>query len=339
MPPRHRQRIVLSAFWLVSLALAAARVAGAPRALLIAFVAFAPPAIWLALGAQGRDRLRTLRLGYPLWRALRRGELTLFFQPKAEALGGRVRSVEALVRWRHPRRGILLPADFLPAIHDGLWLRRFNRFVLREAIHSARAWELCGRPLRMSINVSPDYVIHPEFVGFLRAECERSGVDRSLLRVEVTESPLLDRDADAFCEAVKAVRALGIGVSIDDFGMGESSLARLVDLPIDVLKIDRRFTAGLSCDLKAHKVVRTAIELAHALGMTVVAEGVETHEQWVQLTAWGCDLVQGFKLQRPVSAEDLWRWLDDSGHDIAELGPRIAAVRGHRRRFERQAAI
>jgi diguanylate cyclase len=331
----NRERIALGALWLVSIALAVIAAADGAWVLVSLVMLTLPVAIWFQLGIDDWDRRRTVALAYPLWRALRRGELVLFFQPKAEAVGGRVRSVEALVRWRHPRRGLLLPAEFLPAIHDGILVRAFNRFVLRAAVQQAAAWAQDGRALRVSINVSPGYVVGRDFLPYLRRLCEETEVDRELVRIEVPEFTLRDRDVKRFNAAVCGVKQLGLSVSIDDFGMGHSSLARLVDLPIDVLKIDRRFVAGLSCDLKADRVVHTAIDLAHALGLLVVAEGVETDQQWVQLTAWGCDLVQGFRLQRPVPADELTGWLDESGRDIADLGERVAAVSSHRRRFGR----
>jgi EAL domain-containing protein (putative c-di-GMP-specific phosphodiesterase class I) len=334
----HGESIMLGGLWIASLTLAVVAVAGGSWVPVAVVLLLVPAAVWLMLGHDGWSRWRTVALAYPLWRALRRGELVLFFQPKAEAVGGRVRSVEALVRWRHPRRGLLLPAEFLPVIHDGVLVRAFNRFVIGEAIRQAASWARDGRPLRISINVSPHYLCSGDFLPYLRGVCEETSVARELVRIEVPEFPLRDRDVASFNEAVRGVKELGISVSIDDFGMGQSSLARLVDLPIDVLKIDRRFVSALACDLKADRVVHTAIDLGHALGMLVVAEGVETDEQWVQLTAWGCDLLQGFRLQRPVPPDELWGWLDATGRDIAGLGERVAAVSSYRRRFGREVA-
>ena len=332
----HGERIALGGLWAASLTLAVLAVATGSWIPAIFLVVFVLAAVWLLSDQAHGELWRTVTLAYPLWRGLRRGELVLFFQPKAEAVGGRVRSVEALVRWRHPRRGLLLPAEFLTAIHHGLLVRRFNRFVLHEAITQAATWARDERPLRISINVSPGYVVGSDFLPFLRQLCEETGIDRALLRIEIPEFPLRDHEVAAFNAAVRGVKDLGISVSIDDFGMGQSSLARLVDLPIDALKIDRRFVAGLSCDLKADRVVHTAIDLGHALGLVVVAEGVETDEQWVQLTAWGCDLVQGFRLQRPVPPDELRGWLDETGRDIEALGERVSAVSSHRRRFGRE---
>lgn len=325
----------MAGLWVACLALTGLSMGGWSWAPFLVLVMLVPVALWLLSGSGDWQRWRTITLAYPLWRALRRRELLLFFQPKAEVVGGRVRSVEALVRWRHPRRGLLLPAQFLPAVLDGVLERRFNRFVLREAIEHAARWEADGRPLRISINVSPGYVMDDEFVPVLRRLIEETKVDQRLVRIEVPEFPLRDRDVPRFNAAICSVKDLGLSVSIDDFGMGQSSLARLVELPIDVLKIDRKFVSGLSRDLKADRVVHTAIDLGHALGLLVVAEGVETDEQWVQLTAWGCDLLQGFKLQRPLPADELWRWLDATGRDLAELGPRVSAMARHRQRFGR----
>jgi diguanylate cyclase len=328
----NRERIALAALWVASIALAMLAAADGAWVPVVLLMLILPIAIWFRFGIDGWDRRRTVALAYPLWRALRRAELVLFFQPKAEAVGGRVRSVEALVRWRHPRRGLLLPAEFLPAIHDGILVRAFNRFVLRAGIQQAAAWAHDGRPLRVSMNVSPGYVIGRDFLPYLRGLCEETVVDRDLLRIEIPESPLRDGEVERFNAAVCGVKELGVSVSIDDFGMGQSSLARLVDLPIDALKIDRRFVAGLSSDLKADRVVHTAIDLAHALGLLVVAEGVETDQQWIQLTAWGCDLLQGFRLQRPVPPEELTGWLDETGREIASVGERAGVVA---RRFGR----
>jgi EAL domain-containing protein (putative c-di-GMP-specific phosphodiesterase class I) len=314
--------------WVASLAFAALAIGGGPWHPLVALLVLVPIALWLQRGPADWHRWRTLTLAYPLWRALRSRELVLFFQPKAEVVGGRVRSVEALVRWRHRRRGLLLPADFLPAIQDGLLERSFNRFVLREAFEYAARWQADGRPLRISVNVSPGYVIGGDLVPYLRRLLAGTEVDRRLLRIEVPEFALRPRDVSRFNAVICSIKELGISVSIDDFGMGQSSLARLVELPIEELKIDRKFVSGMACDHKADRVVHTAIDLAHALGLVVVAEGVETSEQWIQLTAWGCDLVQGFRIQRPVPAHELWGWLDQTGRNT-EVGSRS-------RRFDRQ---
>jgi EAL domain-containing protein (putative c-di-GMP-specific phosphodiesterase class I) len=313
---RRGERLVSAGLWLVALGLSALAMGGGSWVPLFILLLVVPLVLWLLRAPSGWSRTRTMTLAYPLWRAIRGGELVLFFQPKAEVVGGRVGAVEALVRWRHPRRGLLHPAEFLPAIQDGLLERAFNRFVLREAVAQAAAWESGDRPLRVSVNVSPGYVIAGDLVPYLRHLLAESEIDHRLLLIEVPEFSLRDGDVERFNAAIHAVKALGISVSIDDFGTGHSSLARLVELPIDVLKIDRMFVAGLARDHKADRVVHTAIDLGHALGLVVVAEGVETDKQWLQLTAWGCDLVQGYKIKRPVPAAELSSWLDETGREV-----------------------
>ena len=321
----HGERLVSAGLWLAAVGLSALAMTGGSWVPLFIVLLVVPVLLWLLRGPSGWSRTRTIALAYPLWRAIRRGELVLFFQPKAEVVGGRVGSVEALVRWRHPRRGLLRPAEFLPAIQDGLLERAFNRLVLREAVNQAATWESEGRPLRVSVNVSPGYVIAGDFVRYLRHLLAESEIDHRLLNIEVPEFSLRDGEVGRFNAAIREVKALGISVSIDDFGMGHSSLARLVELPIDVLKIDRMFIAGLAMDHKSDRVVHTAIDLGHALGMVVVAEGVETDQQWVQLTAWGCDLVQGYKIKDPVPAAELSSWLDETDRQVARFArdPRV----------------
>ncbi len=233
-------------------------------------------------------------------RAIARGDVHLHYQPIVSLTDGSVAAAEALIRWR-TIDGWLPPSAFLPFLVGRRDSLRLHTFVLGAAIAQARAWELAGRSIQVTVNVSPRSV-DAALAAQISRNLRDTGLAPQLLHLELTELEdgpgLLERAG-----ALHDLRDLGVSISIDDFGRGESSLDRLVSLPLDVLKIDRGFIATMGHDRRSAGVVRSATELAHTLEMSAVGEGVETARQWHSLREWGCDYAQGFLISRPLPPE------------------------------------
>jgi len=230
-------------------------------------------------------------------RALEDGELGLVYQPKVELDSGAVRGMEALVRWRHPERGLVLPGSFVGrAEHAGLAFA-LARHVLDAALAQVAAWRGDGLPLSVAVNVSARALLDPRLPGAVNALLGRHGVPAHALELEVTEATLA-ADPERAAVALTALHDLGVGLAIDDFGTGWTSLDHLRRLPVDELKIDRSFVGTGDAD-----VVRTTLALGRGLGLRVVAEGVEVEDVRAQLTALGVDLAQGFLFARPMDAQ------------------------------------
>jgi diguanylate cyclase (GGDEF)-like protein len=251
---------------------------------------------------------RRLSLVGDLRKAIEDDQLEIHYQPKADLRTGAVTAVEALVRWHHPTYGLLLPDEFIPlAEHTGL-IRPLTLEVVRAAVTQCAAWRASGLDVGVAVNLSArnlhDLAL-PEEVGALLRE---AGLDPSRLRLEITESTIM-ADPIRAMEVVSRLHDLGTSLAIDDFGTGYSSLAYLKRLPVDELKIDKSFVMDMVDDDNDAVIVRSTIDLARNLGLTVVAEGVETQATWDSLVALGCDLAQGFFLSKPVPAEELTEWL------------------------------
>ena len=249
-----------------------------------------------------------LALVADLRRAIDAGQLQLLFQPQVELATGRTSGVEALVRWHHPERGVLAPQDFIePAEHTGL-IRPLTLWVVEAALAQADRWRADGLELRVAVNLSVR-AITPQ----LPADLEEVVAGRaSSLELEITETVGME-DPDAALEVLERLTALGIRLSVDDFGTGFSSLAYLQRLPVRAIKIDRSFVVDMDHDEDDRAIVRSTIALARHLGMEVVAEGVEHEAALAELRELGCDLVQGFAISRPLAAADLRRWVADGG--------------------------
>ena len=243
-----------------------------------------------------------------LRRAIDQDELRLVYQPKASLLDGGVRCVEALVRWDHPERGLLLPAEFIPlAEHTGL-MRPLTYHVLEQALVQCRTWEEQGLELAVAVNLSARDLLNLELPDDVADLLERCRVPAERLELEVTESTIL-ADPLRARSVLTRLSELGVRVAIDDFGSGYTSLGYLKRLPVDVLKIDKSFVTSMSADEHDAVIVRSAIELGHNLGLEVVAEGVESVQTWQELGKLKCDLAQGYLLSKPVPAEMLSEWL------------------------------
>jgi EAL domain-containing protein (putative c-di-GMP-specific phosphodiesterase class I) len=250
---------------------------------------------------------RVARLG-ELRRAIDQGELVLHYQPKLDLRSDRMSGVEALVRWNHPERGVILPAEFLPlAEHTGL-IVPLTTCVLDSALAQCRAWSDAGIDLPVSVNVSERSMLDPTFPDHVAELLARYELDGDRLQLELTERSLIG-DLRAANAVVEGLHALGVRLSVDDFGTGYSSLSRLRDLPIHELKIDRSFVTDMDENGQGAAIVRSAIDLGHHLGLEVVAEGVETEETLGELRELGCDAAQGFLLLRPMVADAVTSWL------------------------------
>jgi EAL domain-containing protein (putative c-di-GMP-specific phosphodiesterase class I) len=238
-----------------------------------------------------------------LRRALERGEFLLHYQPVVRLATGEVTGVEALVRWMHPVKGLLLPSAFLPVAMDAGLMDELGRWVLRTACTQAGAWNREGLPpLRLSVNLSAQELVRPELSELVREALETSGLEPAHLELEITEEFLIEQP-DVALRVMKAVRDLGVAFSIDDFGTGYSSLSQLRRLPVDRLKLDQSFLRRIPGDAGDEAIARAVVALGHSLGLPVVAEGIEREEQIPVLAAGGCDEGQGFLLSQPVPAE------------------------------------
>jgi diguanylate cyclase (GGDEF)-like protein len=243
-----------------------------------------------------------------LRRAIAGGELVVHYQPRVELASGEVRTVEALVRWDHPDRGLLSPGEFLPlAEHTGL-IRPLTRYVLDLALAGCSGWVAEGLRPGVSMNLSARDLLDAELPFEVEGLLEKHGVDPTLLEMEITENTILT-DPERARTVLERLRALGVRLSIDDFGTGFSSLGQLRRLPVDVLKIDKSFVFNMDNDDNDDVIVRSTIELGHNLGLRVVAEGVETQETWNRLAQLGCDTAQGFFISRPLPRVVLMEWL------------------------------
>ena len=239
--------------------------------------------------------MERLELIDDLLRALAREELALRYQPKVSLATGRIVGFEALLRWEHPERGLLLPEGFVPLAEETDLIVPIGRWVLREACHQARAWQQrypCDPPLVVCVNLSAKQLRDPALFRDVHQVIRESGLEPSGLDLEITESVAME-DASATVATLEELHALGVRVIIDDFGTGYSSLSRLESFPVDYIKVDRSFVSRLEEETGARVLVKAMIDLAHALGLEAIAEGVETAGQLERLREMGCDLAQG----------------------------------------------
>jgi diguanylate cyclase (GGDEF)-like protein/PAS domain S-box-containing protein len=249
--------------------------------------------------------------------ALQRDEMRLFYQPVVDLDDESVAEVEALVRWQHPSLGLLAPGEFIRVAEETGLVVALGEWVLREACRElARGYGIfAAGHVRLSVNVSARQLADPRFVDVVGAVLAETGVSPHRLCLEITESVLMD-DIERATDAMLGLKRLGVRLAIDDFGTGYSSLSYLGRYPVDVLKIDRTFVSGLAVDPAATVIVSAAINLAHALGLSVVAEGVETEDALITLRALRCDRAQGYYWSRPRPAHELIRM--QFGHQAAE---------------------
>ena len=256
-----------------------------------------------AIRARLLERIET---EHALRRALQRDELRLHYQPIVRAADGELLAVEALVRWHHPERGLIPPDAFVPVAEDTDLIIPLGRWVLTEACTQLGRW-MAANPrlsrLQVGVNLSARQFTDPDIVSIVAEALARADIPPTSLSLEITESVLME-EVEATAETLRALKNLGVGLSIDDFGTGYSSLSYLKRFPVDTLKIDRSFVDGLGIDPEDHAIVDAVVSLAHALGLKVVGEGVETQAQIQELRRLGCDAAQGYLLGRPVAATE-----------------------------------
>jgi EAL domain-containing protein (putative c-di-GMP-specific phosphodiesterase class I) len=245
------------------------------------------------------------QLGSELRRALERDEFRLFYQPKYDLASGHASGCEALLRWQHPERGLVSPAEFIPVLEETGLIVQVGEWVLQRACEDIRAWHAQGLPrVSVAVNLSARQFrqsdLHARILRIVRA----ARVEPSLLELEITESQLM-QDPDHAIAMLRSLSEAGIRIAIDDFGTGYSSLAYLTRFPVAALKIDRSFVAGVLSNEPDAAIVRTIVDMAKTLGFTVVAEGVEQQAQAAFLRGLGCDQAQGFLYARPMPAHEL----------------------------------
>jgi diguanylate cyclase (GGDEF)-like protein len=263
-----------------------------------------------ALYTADQDEHSPMRLAMvsELRRAIDQDELSLYFQPKLDLETGEVTCAEALVRWDHPTHGLLSPDVFVPIAEQTGLIRPLARWVLDAALRQCNRWRRDGLDLSVAVNLSMRNLHDPEVVDTIRQLLLRWGIPPARLVIEITESSLM-ADAARAMDVLGRLRGMGVSVSIDDFGTGYSSLAYLKRLPVNELKIDKSFVAHIASDSNDAAIVRSTIGLAHDLGLSVVAEGIEDQQTLEFLAGLGCDVAQGYFISRPLPVVALGDWL------------------------------
>ena len=239
--------------------------------------------------------------------ALQRGELRLFLQPKLHLLDGHLVGAEALVRWQHPVRGLVPPLQFIPFAEETGFIHELSLWVVEDAARLLAPWLAAGLLPRLSVNLSVHDLMKADLVERLTKRLQRHGVPPQALCLEITESAIMNDPVRAL-QTLQALKATGFKLSIDDFGTGYSSYATLKNLPVDELKIDMSFVRAMEKVPKDAMIVRSIIEVAHNLALSVVAEGVENEAIWQQLALLGCDEAQGWHIGKPMPADQYEAW-------------------------------
>jgi EAL domain-containing protein (putative c-di-GMP-specific phosphodiesterase class I) len=254
-----------------------------------------------------------------LRRALERKEFALHFQPKINLKTGKISGAEALIRWTHPVRGPVSPAQFIPVAEDCGLILPIGQWVLREACKQARAWVEAGLPLAtMAVNISSMEFRDENFLQSVFTTLSETGLDPKSLELELTESVLMKR-AESAASVLKTLRERGVQIAVDDFGTGYSSLSYLRKFPIDALKIDQSFVRQITTTPDDTSIVTAVISMGRSLKLRVVAEGVETHEELVFLQARLCDEAQGYYFSRPVLPQQFAKLLKNGIPEAAVL--------------------
>jgi EAL domain-containing protein (putative c-di-GMP-specific phosphodiesterase class I) len=246
------------------------------------------------------------------------GQLVLHHQPKVSPRDGRVAGVEVLARWQHPARGLLYPAAFIDLAESFGLMNSLTVAVLDLALTQCRTWRDRGRQLGVAVNVSPSNLVEEGFPRAVAGLLDRHGLLATGLVLEVTEGLLME-DRERAASVLTRLRSMGVGIAIDDYGTGYSSLAYLAELPVTELTLDRSFVAAMTGSTRSAAIVTSTLQLAHALGLVLVAEGVEDEQTLQALAALGCDTVRGYHLSRPLPAAELEDWLDARASESAAV--------------------
>ena len=258
--------------------------------------------------AQDHYNAERLALVAELRRALLRDELLLHYQPQVHQPGGDVSTLEALVRWQHPTRGLLPPDEFVPIAEQTGLIDDLTRWVLDSALGRLREWRLARPELVVAINISARSLQHPDFPRLIQEALARNGATPDWLLLEITETALVT-DAEYAAKVLGELSDAGLRLSLDDFGQGYTSLSQLSRLPVTELKIDKSFVLNMLQNRSDAAIVQSVIDLGHNLGLDVVAEGVETAEAQEVLLGLGCDIAQGYYYSRPMPADQVEPWL------------------------------
>lgn len=258
---------------------------------------------------QGADDRQTLQ--GELRHAIAHNELVLYFQPQIDFKSNRINGVEALVRWQHPKHGLLGPDKFIPLAEQTGMIKQLTYYVLRSALRHCEGWQRTGQDLSMSVNISAINIQDPEFPEHVAEILKEFNVSPARLELEITETAVMYEPVRAV-ECIKKLSALGLLIAIDDFGTGYSSMSYLKEMLIAKIKIDKSFVTDMAINQSDAVIVRSTVELGHNLGMKVVAEGVETQAVWDKLSALGCDDAQGYYMSRPLTADGFTEWLQQS---------------------------
>ncbi|MGB9130148.1 MAG: EAL domain-containing protein [Thiobacillus sp.] len=281
-----------------------------------------------AMNAMAEERLQ---IETDLHYAKERGEFIFHYQPQLNLESGRIHAVEALIRWQHPKRGLLAPADFLGMLEETGEIVSVGRLLLLAACQQTARWHAAGFPdLEVAVNLSGKEFWHDTLIDNVRDALVQSGLPPQSLQLELTEGIFMD-DVDTAVDRIQALKALGISVSVDDFGTGYSSLAHLKRFPLDVLKIDRYFVKDIHLAPANEALVSSILALCRGLDLGTVAEGIENREQLESLRNLGCQIVQGYFISRPVPAEDIFAlldrdWLQEFGQPQEEAARQGIAV-------------
>lgn len=259
-------------------------------------------------GKMNEQATRRIEVERGLTEAISRGEFHLCYQPQIDVGDGSLAGVEALLRWRSPKLGMVSPVEFIPVLEAGGGIREVGAWVLGEACRTAAAWHREGRSIKVGVNVSARQLTQGGFRQSVDRALEETGLPPALLELELTESVLVE-NAAATKATLDALRQRGIRVAVDDFGTGYASLAYVRQFPMDTLKIDRQFVTGLPVDAENAAITSAIIALARSLRLHVVAEGVETEAEEEFLHSLSCTIVQGYLHARPMTAAQLEEWL------------------------------
>ncbi len=256
----------------------------------------------MSLNASASERLV---LENKLRRALERNELVLYYQPKINVLSGKIFGTEALVRWNHPEMGMVSPADFIPMAEETGLINPIGEWVLRTACHQNKIWQASGfGKLPVAVNLSSKQFKHQNLIEQVAAALKDSGLAPRFLELEITESVIME-NTEMTISTLRRLKDMGVKLSLDDFGMGYSSLSTLINFPLDFIKIDRFFLKDLSRNAGNKAIVEAIIAMARSMGLSVIAEGVESEEQLLFLYERGCHLIQGFLFSRPVPPDEM----------------------------------
>ncbi|MGA7616031.1 MAG: EAL domain-containing protein [Thermoanaerobaculia bacterium] len=263
--------------------------------------------------AMNARALERLALENMLRRAIREEEFVLFFQPLIDVKRMKIRAVEALIRWRHPELGLLLPAHFMPVAEASGLIVPMGHWCLLAACRQARAWQKKIAPIGVAVNLSARQFSEPDLVQVIRSVLDDTGLDPSQLELEITESNAM-QNAQRTIHILRELKSIGVRISMDDFGTGYSSLSYLKQFPIDTLKLDQSFVGGIADDPNDGAIATAVISMAHSLRLKVVAEGVETESQFAFLKSQSCDQIQGFYFSRPLPLDELERFTAENNH-------------------------